>query len=298
MSSIGARMATIGTFDGVHRGHQAVLMELKSMSETLGLDPMVVTFDRHPLELIDPERAPRLLMRRQDRSDALRQIVPYLAEIKFDEAVRRMTAAEFMAMLRDEHGVKALILGFNHRFGSDGLQRFEQFEAEAKKLGMAVYQGVEQLSDEGRLSSTIIRQSLLDGNVESAAKCLTRPYRIVGHVTTGKQLGRQIGFPTANLVPCEQRQLVPKAGVYACKATCEDCCVYPAMVNIGVRPTVDSSGHTTIEAHLFDFDGDLYGTTVAIDFMKRIRDERSFPSLETLTAQLHEDAEFTRKLGL
>lgn len=298
MSSIGARMATIGTFDGVHRGHQAVLMELKSMSETLGLDPMVVTFDRHPLELIDPERAPRLLMRRQDRSDALRQIVPYLAEIKFDEAVRRMTAAEFMAMLRDEHGVKALILGFNHRFGSDGLQRFEQFEAEAKKLGMAVYQGVEQLSDEGRLSSTIIRQSLLDGNVESAAKCLTRPYRIVGHVTTGKQLGRQIGFPTANLVPCEQRQLVPKAGVYACKATCEDCCVYPAMVNIGVRPTVDSSGHTTIEAHLFDFDGDLYGTTVAIDFMKRIRDERSFPSLETLTAQLHEDAEFTRKMGL
>lgn len=291
-------MATIGTFDGVHRGHQAVLMELKSMSETLGLDPMVVTFDRHPLELIDPERAPRLLMRRQDRSDALRQIVPYLAEIKFDEAVRRMTAAEFMAMLRDEHGVKALILGFNHRFGSDGLQRFEQFEAEAKKLGMAVYQGVEQLSDEGRLSSTIIRQSLLDGNVESAAKCLTRPYRIVGHVTTGKQLGRQIGFPTANLVPFEQRQLVPKAGVYACKATCEDCCVYPAMVNIGVRPTVDSSGHTTIEAHLFDFDGDLYGTTVAIDFMKRIRDERSFPSLETLTAQLHEDAEFTRKMGL
>ena len=298
MSAIGARMATIGTFDGVHRGHQAVLMELKSMSETLGLDPMVVTFDRHPLELIDSERAPRLLMRRRDRSDALRQIVPYLAEIKFDEAVRRMTAAEFMAMLRDEHGVKALMLGFNHRFGSDGLQRFEQFEAEAKKLGMAVCQGVEQLSDDGRLSSTIIRQSLLDGNVESAAKCLTRPYRIVGHVTTGKQLGRQIGFPTANLVPCEQRQLVPKAGVYACKATCENGYRYLAMVNIGVRPTVDSSGHTTIEAHLFDFDGDLYGTTVALDFMKRIRDERSFPSLEALTAQLHEDAEFTRKLGL
>lgn len=298
MSATGARMATIGTFDGVHRGHQAVLMELKSMSETLGLEPMVVTFDRHPLELIDPERAPRLLMRRRDRSDALRQIVPYLAEIKFDEAVRRMTAAEFMAMLRDEHGVKALMLGFNHRFGSDGLQRFEQFEAEAKKLGMAVYQGVEQLSDDGRLSSTIIRQSLLDGNVESAAKCLTRPYRIVGHVTTGKQLGRQIGFPTANLVPCEQRQLVPKAGVYACKATCENGDRYLAMVNIGVRPTVDSSGHTTIEAHLFDFDGDLYGTTVALDFMKRIRDERSFPSLEALTAQLHEDAEFTRKLGL
>lgn len=298
MSATGARMATIGTFDGVHRGHQAVLMELKSMSETLGLEPMVVTFDRHPLELIDPERAPRLLMRRRDRSDALRQIVPYLAEIKFDEAVRRMTAAEFMAMLRDEHGVKALMLGFNHRFGSDGLQQFEQFEAEAKKLGMAVYQGVEQLSDEGRLSSTIIRQSLLDGNVESAAKCLTRPYRIVGNVTTGKQLGRQIGFPTANLVPCEQRQLVPKAGVYACKATCENGDRYLAMVNIGVRPTVDSSGHTTIEAHLFDFDGDLYGTTVALDFMKRIRDERSFPSLEALTAQLHEDAEFTRKLGL
>ena len=293
-----ARIATIGFFDGVHRGHQAVLMELKSMSEALGLEPMVVTFDRHPLELIDPERAPRLLMRRRDRSDALRQIVPYLAEIKFDEAVRRMTAAEFMAMLRDEHGVKALMLGFNHRFGSDGLQRFEQFEAEAKKLGMAVYQGVEQLSDDGRLSSTIIRQSLLDGNVESAAKCLTRPYRIVGHVTTGKQLGRQIGFPTANLVLCEPRQLVPKAGVYACKATCENGDRYLAMVNIGVRPTVDSSGHTTIEAHLFDFDGDLYGTTVALDFIDRIRDERSFPSLEALTAQLHEDAEFTRKLGL
>lgn len=298
MSAIGARMATIGMFDGVHRGHQAVLMELKSMSEALGLEPMVVTFDRHPLELIAPERAPRLLMRRRDRSDALRQIVPYLAEIKFDEAVRRMTAAEFMAMLRDEYGVKALMLGFNHRFGSDGLQRFEQFEAEAQKIGMAVYQGAEQLSDEGKLSSTIIRQSLIDGDVASAAKCLTRHYRIVGHVTTGKQLGRQIGFPTANLVLCEPRQLVPKAGVYACKATCEDGCCYLAMVNIGVRPTVDSSGHTTIEAHLFDFDGDLYGTTVALDFIDRIRDERSFSSLEALTAQLHEDAEFTRKLGL
>ena len=289
MSDLGARIATIGTFDGVHKGHQSVLEDLNLRSRACGMEPLVVTFDRHPLELVAPERAPKMLMSSTERYEKLRQLVPNVAVIEFDEAVRRLTAVEFMSMLCAEYGVEALLLGFNHRFGSDGLQRFEQFAAQAEGIGMAVFQAVEAQSDGDKISSTIIRHALTRGDVSMAARYLTRPYRIVGRVTSGKQLGRKIGFPTANIEPDEPRQLVPKIGVYACVATCSDGRQYKAMVNIGVRPTVDVSGKPTIEAHLMDFAGDLYGSTVALDFVARIRDEKQFASLDDLIAELHHD---------
>lgn len=290
------RMATIGTFDGVHRGHRSVLAELCSRCQAKGMKPLVVTFDRHPLELIAPERAPRMLMSVEERCEMLRRYVPDVVVVTFDESVRRLTAAEFMAKLRVDYGVDALLLGFNHRFGSDKLQSFEQFEAEAAKVGIEIFKGAEAGEDGQRFSSTIIRQSLAAGNVDIAAKCLSRPYRIIGTVGAGKQLGRKIGFPTANIEPLYERQMVPMTGVYACVVSLTDGQSYQAMVNIGVRPTVDDSGHVTIEAHLFDFDGDLYGSAVALDFIGRIRAEKQFGSIEELKQQLHIDAITAREI--
>ncbi len=285
----GGRMATIGTFDGVHRGHLSVLADLKARCAAEGLEPLVVTFDRHPLQVVAPERAPQLLMSCDERFAMLRQIVPHLAVLEFNEQLKGLKAAEFMAMLRRDWGVEALLLGFNHRFGSDGLRSFEEFELEAKSVGIRVFQSAEMADEATRYSSTIVRKALKRGDVAAAARCLNRPYRIVGNVTTGKQLGRKIGFPTANVVPVEQRQLVPMPGVYACMAQCSDGSRHRAMVNIGVRPTVDESGCTTIEAHLLDFAGNLYGSALTLDFIERLRDERRFASIDELTAQLHHD---------
>ena len=289
-SGTGARMATIGTFDGVHCGHQSVLSDMKAICESKGMEPLVVTFDRHPLELIAPERAPRLLMSPQERYDMLREFVPNVVVVKFDESVRRLTAAEFMAMLRVDYGVEALMLGFNHRFGSDGLRNVEQYEVVAAEIGMKIFRASEMKDDNLKISSTAIREYLTRGDVATAARCLTRSYRMVGSVTSGKQLGRRIGFPTANIVPNEPRQLVPKTGVYACIAECSDGMRYRAMVNVGMRPTVDDSGHITIEAHLFDFSGDLYDATLSLDFVDRIRNEKQFASVGELQQQLFADA--------
>lgn len=282
------RMAAIGSFDGVHLGHRFLIAELEVKSLEEGYTPMIVTFDRHPLELIAPSKAPRMLMRTQERLDTLRGCVYAVAVVNFDESVRRMTAREFMAMLRDRYQVGAIYMGFNHHFGSDRLKDIGQYRAIAAELGMKIFQGKE--ADTLKVSSSIVRRQLEDGDVASAAGSLGRPYRIAGTVVAGKQLGRKIGFPTANLRPLDPRQLIPASGVYACVATMSDGHRYKAMVNIGVRPTVDSSGQPTIEAHLLDFTGDLYNRPLTLDFIARIRSEQRFPSLEALAARLRQDA--------
>lgn len=288
------RMAAIGSFDGVHLGHRFLIAELEAQSSAEGYTPMIVTFDRHPLEIIDPSKAPRLLMGPQERLDTLRGCVDDVAVVNFDENIRHMTAREFMAMLRDRYHVGAIYMGFNHHFGSDRLKDIGQYRAIAAELGMKIFQGKE--ADTLKVSSSIVRRQLEDGDVASAAVSLGRPYRIVGTVVAGKQLGRRIGFPTANLRPLDPRQLIPSAGVYACVATLPDGRRYKAMVNIGVRPTVDSSGQPTIEAHLLDFTGDLYNSPLTLDFIARIRSEQRFPSLEALAARLRLDAATTRKM--
>lgn len=292
----GPRMAAIGAFDGVHLGHRSLIAGLISRSLEAGYLPMIVTFDRHPLELIAPDRAPALLMTPADRRDALNECISHVEVIGFDERIRRMTAREFMAMLHDKYHVDAIYMGFNHHFGSDRLKNIEAYRAEAEKLGMKIFEGSEAEADGHKVSSSIIRRLLGEGDVVSAEKCLGHPYRLSGIVVKGQQLGRKLGFPTANLQPFDFRQLIPSAGVYACVATLSDGHSYKAMVNIGVRPTVDSSGQPTIEAHLLDFSGDLYGSPLTLDFIARIRSEQRFPSLEALAARLRLDAAKVRKM--
>lgn len=289
-------MAAIGTFDGVHLGHRSLIAALNVRAAFEGLTPMIVTFDRHPLELIAPQSAPPLLMSPVERFDELRSHLSTMAIIRFDDATRRLTAHEFMAMLRDRYGVEAICMGFNHHFGSDRLRSFDDYRAVADSLGMKIYKDYEAEVGGQKVSSTIVRNLLQQGDVAGAMRLLGRPYRLAGIVGEGRQLGRQLGFPTANLKPLEIRQLIPAPGVYACDATLSDCRTYRAMVNIGVRPTVDASGHPTIEAHLLGFTGDLYGLPLTLHFIARIRDEQRFPSLEALAAQLRRDAAATQSI--
>jgi len=285
-------MAAIGVFDGVHRGHRDMLRQLSVASSDRGMCSAVVTFLRHPLEVVRPEMAPPLLMPAQERIGELQKIEGIsVIELDFTPELQRLTAREFMAFLRDNYGVRALFMGYNHRFGSDCLSDPAAYDANARSLGMEVVRGVELSTTDGsKISSSVIRKLLLAGDVRIAEDMLGRPYQLRGTVVDGKRLGRRLGFPTANVRPSEPRQLIPACGVYACRVITVDGVQRNAMVNIGVRPTVERNGCPTIEAHIFDFDGDLYGQPVALNLIARLRDERCFSTIDGLRMQLLKDA--------
>ncbi|MCM1293109.1 MAG: riboflavin biosynthesis protein RibF [Bacteroides sp.] len=285
-------MATIGAFDGVHCGHRDVVRQLCAEASRRGLKPAVVTFSCHPLETIRPEAAPPLLMTPDERLQALQQLDGVrVITIEFTPDLQRLTSRQFMTMLHEDYGVDALLMGFNHRFGSDRLSSPEEYDSAASGSGVAIVHGLELAGDEGsKISSSAIRRRLQTGDVESAAVMLGYPYSLRGEVVAGKQLGRRIGFPTANIRPVDKRQLIPAAGVYACRVVTADGVEHGAMVNIGTRPTVDSDGGQTIEAHLFDFDANVYGQTIVVKFIARLRDEQRFPTIDALQSQLERDA--------
>lgn len=287
-------MAAIGTFDGVHLGHRALLGDLSRVSAEAGLRPVAVTFNHHPLEIIDPQRAPRSLMTLGERIDALRRTVGDVIVLDFDRRMRSLSARQFMTMLRDSYQVRAIYMGFNHHFGSDRLTEFADYQAVACELGMSVHKGIETEAGGHKVSSSIIRSLVAEGDMAEAALCLGRPYRLSGIVGRGHQIGRQIGFPTANIAPLDLRQAVPPSGVYACDAVTSDGTRHRAVVNIGTRPTVASDGITTIEAHILDFDCDIYGSVLSLDFLRRIRPERRFDNSAELAAQIARDIDEAR----
>ncbi len=286
-------IATVGMFDGVHRGHRDLLRRLSEEGAVRGLAPAVITFDAHPLALIAPEKAPLSLMTVDDKVAAIRaEGVDRVDVLKFDNALRALTAEQFMERLRDHYDVEALLLGFNHRFGSDRIDDIAHYQAIGRKLGMEVIRA-DELNDPSSpgLCSSSIRQALVEGDIATANAMLGRPYRLVGRVVSGHRLGRTIGFPTANIVAVDSRQLIPANGVYAADVILTSGERVRAMVNIGVRPTVDTSANpvVSIEVHLIDWSGDLYGATLAVDFLARLRSEMRFPSLAALRTQLIAD---------
>lgn len=282
-------IATIGMFDGMHLGHVSVISQLQSLARRLDLHPVVVTFSNHPLRVVNPSLAPRLLMNTQERKAMLGQYGDVVM-LDFDEPLRRLTAAEFMGKLRDQYGVTTLLMGYNHRFGSDRLASIDQYIQAAKEAGVEIVMGKEKRIDGiEKVSSTQIRRLISQGDVATAAKALGRYYSIAGTVVHGKELGRTIGFPTANVEPLSPDRLIPLDGVYACYVILSDDSRHAAMVNVGTRPTVDDDNHATIEAHLLDYDKDLYGNRVKIEFVDRLRNEQKFASLAELRTQLQKD---------
>lgn len=280
-----ARGATVGTFDGLHRGHDIVIRTLKKESSERGLYPLVLTLDRHPLQTVAPERAPGLIMSHPEKINRLKKHDIDVETIEFLPETASLSAEEWMRVLRDQYDVKLLVLGYDNTFGCDGREMHVADYLEiGKKLGMEI---VIAPVEKG-VSSSAIRRLLKEGNVEKASEMLGRPYSIAGIVDHGNALGREIGFPTANLKP-DHPLLLPKDGVYSAVAilpTGREC---DAVVNIGMRPTVSGSGKRTIEAHLIDFEGSLYGLRLMLLFKRRLRDEKKFSSVEELAAQLKQD---------
>ena len=279
-------------FDGVHAGHRHLLGQLGALAAETGLRPLVITFSNHPLEVIAPERAPRLLTSADEKRRLIAAALPgvRVEVMPFDEGLRLTSAAGFLDMLRDRYGVRALLLGFNNRFGHDAPRDFAAYARLGREAGVEIHLATECAG----ASSSAVRALLAEGDAAGAAAMLGRPYTLTGHVETGRRIGRTIGFPTANVRPDDERRLVPAPGVYACRATVGTAdnpagAVFPAMVNIGRRPTIGEGLDTTVEAHLIGLDADLYGREVTLEFVERLRAERRFESLAALAAQLAAD---------
>lgn len=288
------RAVAIGNFDGVHCGHRLLLGQLKQLATEHGLQPAVVTFTRHPLQVIAPERAPRMLQTPQQRRHMLESAGLEVIELDFDERLRRLSAAEFLRMLRQKYDVRLLMLGHDTRFGfrsaaarGRGACPVEEYRSIGSALGMEVAEAP-QLPE---VSSSAVRRCIAAGDVEKGARMLGRPYSFAGTVVRGHRIGRTIGFPTANLAVTPASTLLPAVGVYVAR-TQVDGKLYRALVNIGHRPTVDVAGAPlSVEVYIDGFSGDLYGRELTVEFVHRLRGEHHFPSLEALQAQLAKDRE-------
>lgn len=270
-------VATVGTFDGVHLGHRFLIRQVMAEAEQRGMSSMVITFDRHPAMLFGYDKP--LLTTTEEKLQLIRATgIDKLAVLAFDEGLARLTAGEFMQQLQSQLQVRAIVVGFNNHFGSDR----QQVSPESAPEGLDIIAAEAFQADGLDVSSTAIRNDLLQGDVEQASQRLGRPYSLSGRVVHGQHIGTQLGFPTANL-DVDKGRLIPKAGVYAVRAG-----EHGGILNIGTRPTFN--GHeTTLEVHLVDFEGDLYGRLLTIEFIRRLRDERQFPSAEELARQLQRD---------
>ena len=296
--------ATIGVFDGVHAGHRQVIKHLVSTARFPHLASMVITFDRQPRQLFDPEFRPQLLTTQEEKEREIERLgVDFLVVLPFTKEMAQLSAHDFMAqILKEKLNVKSLQIGYDNRFGRDRTEGFDDYRRYGQELGINVYHGIKlsfQDYDFAICSSNI--RSLLadDGDIETATVMLEHPYQLSGKVMPGEHIGHQLGFPTANLQPDDPFKLIPASGVYAVWAQIVDSGreAMPAMMNIGTRPTFDGRNRT-LEVNIFDFDGDLYSQTVIITFVARLREERKFESPEALMAQLKEDQEQAKTILL
>jgi len=284
---------TIGTFDGVHGGHRAVLRQLAERAREWGAKTALLTFDPHPRTVLHPEpHGLRLLNTLGEKAALLEGVgVDHLIVHPFTMDLARMTPKEYVKDLF-ANGIRPLrvIVGYDHRFGRNREGQFETLQNLGLVHGFEVEELAAHYEAETRVSSTKVREALAAGDVATAARWLNAPYPLTGRVVRGDGRGRQWGIPTANLAPNMPLKLVPAEGAYACWAHLEgEEQAHPAMVNIGRRPTVSANGECSIEAHLLGLDCDLYGRVVQLHFIDRLRPEERFASPEALVAQLQRD---------
>lgn len=286
-------VATIGNFDGVHLGHQTVLGQLSDKAAELGVPSVVITFEPYPLEFFAPQHAPSRLTRLREKLKALaRYAVDRVLVLRFDAKLASMPAMEFISkLLIDGLDVRYLVVGDDFRFGNHRQGDFEMLRKVGAERGFQVVNLHTFAVDDIRVSSTRIRDALQAGDLHTAEKLLGRPYRMCGRVAHGDKLGRTIGFPTANIHL--HRNNTPVSGVYAVEMFGIEGEPVPGVANVGTRPTVDGT-RSLLEVHLFDFDRDIYGAYVNIEFVHKLRDEKRFESFELLKQQIDIDAKQAR----
>ena len=279
---------TIGFFDGVHQGHRFLLQQLEEIAANKGLSAVAVTFDHHPKNVVSRDFAPSLLTTQAEKLSLLSQFFKgEIVVLPFTQKLSSLTAKEFMQfVLREKLNAEVLLMGYNHRFGHGG-GSMEDYVNWGNETGIEVRMA-KALEGE-KVSSSRIRKLIAEGDVEKANTLLGYRYFMTGSIVEGKQIGRQIGFPTANL-SLPERKLLPACGVYAVEVEMTDGKRRGGMLCIGHRPTVEANGELSIEVHIFDFDGNLYGKEIRLEFIGRLREERRFPSLEELQQQLRRDA--------
>ena len=290
-------VVTSGTFDGVHLGHQKILIQIKESARQLKGETILITFWPHPRLVLYPDQHNlRLLSTFEEKTKLLEQFgVDHLITIPFTHEFSQMSSREFIEkVLVQKIKTKKLIIGYDHRFGKNREGSFEYLQANSAEFGFEMEEISRQEVDDIGVSSTKIRKALEEGDLETATGYLGRPYELTGIVVRGKQIGRSIGFPTANIQIQTDYKLIPKEGVYAVEAEIDNIS-YRAMLNIGMRPTVDGN-QQTIEANLFDFEGDLYGKQLTIKLKHFLREEQKFENIEALKAQLICDQELAKSL--
>ena len=285
-------IATIGFFDGVHIGHCHLINMLKKVARERGVEACVITFDRHPRQVVQPEWCPEMLTTLEEKTQLLEATgIDRCEVLHFDREMANQSAHDFMLhTLKEKLGVSILVTGYDNRFGHNRSEGFEDYVRYGKEIGIEVIKGEELTDGSNNVSSSSIRRMLKEGRIEDATRCLGREYQLTGTVVGGEHIGRTIGFPTANIRPDDSSKLIPANGVYAVDVWSQagDINRERAMLNIGTRPTFNGTA-TTIEVHIPNFAGNLYGSTLSIAFLRKIREERKFDSPEALVEQLNKD---------
>ena len=290
VSKIKNAVVTIGTFDGVHYGHQIILKRLKEIAHSIDGSTVLITFWPHPRYVLNPNGNNfHLLTSIEERTELLKQFqIDHLIIIPFTREFSNLSSEKFIKdILVNSIGTKKLVIGYDHRFGKDRKGSFKELKKDGPLYGFDVEEIPEQDVDHVAVSSTKIRTSLENGDIQTANKYLGRNYQISGIVVKGSGIGHNIGFPTANIKLTFEHKLIPADGIYAVKVLRAGK-VFGGMLNIGYRPTVDGK-RKVIEVNIFDFDVDIYGEIITIEFIKKTRDEIKFNSLEELVMQLNND---------
>lgn len=287
-------VATIGNYDGIHLGHQAVLRQLKRHAEVMGLPALVITFEPHPQEFFKSGNAPTRITSFREKLEILnQQDIDRVLCLRFQQGIADLSAEQFIEqVLVGDLSIRRLIIGDDFKFGKGRRGDFRMLQDYGKRLGFDVILTETHRLDGDRVSSSIIRERLQDSRFEEAALLLGRYFSISGRVVHGAKRGRQLGFPTANINL--DKRVVPLRGVFAVSVKGADDKTHLGVANLGTRPVFDEK-KLLLEAHLFDFDRMIYGRHISVEFFKRLRDERKFSSIDELVAQIATDIKTARE---
>lgn len=285
-------VVTIGTFDGVHHGHRTIIQKVVKHAQEVDGESVLITFEPHPRKILFPDKPLKLITPLEEKIELLTAAgIQHIVVVPFTRDFSNLSAREYIAdFLVKYFHPESIVIGHDHHFGHDRSGNINLLKELSGIFHYKVYEIPAQLIDEATVSSTKIRNAINEGDVTEAAEMLGRHFSLTGNVIQGAKLGRTIGYPTANIQPLDANQQIPARGVYAVMAELNGT-VYKAMLNIGNRPTVSNELKLHIEAHIFDFNADIYNSPIKVSFVKRIRDEEKFGSVDMLKQQLDKDKE-------
>ena len=297
--SPGMLVAGIGFFDGVHLGHQALIGNIVQTARERNMSSAVVTFRCHPRQVLHNNYCPHLINSFEEWMQHLSETeLDYCIVLDFTQDMSMLSARQFISFLAEDYGISCLYVGYDHRFGHNRLEGFSDYVRYGKELGVDIIRAQAYHPGGKHVSSSVVRTLLSQGKVEEAASLLTYSYCLEGEMIEGHKLGRELGFPTANLTFTDNNKIIPANGVYAVRVQLPNGSLKNGMLNIGTRPTVSNGSDRSIEVNLFDFSGNLYGCVLKVFLIAFLREEERFSNIEKLIAKIQKDKEHTLRILL